>query len=249
MIPRVVMFDIDRTLARSKSEITPSMASSLKELLSHTSVGIISGGKLEQFLKQVVDQLPKDTDLHKLYLMPTSGAALHEYRDAWTLVYEERLSAQEEAKIEEVLEKVLKETYIIDQSIPSHGPRIENRGAQVALSALGQQAPVEEKEAWDPSGEKRNALREIISAQLPDFDVKRGGATTIDITKHGINKAFGVRKLSEHLNVPISEMLYIGDELGPNGNDEVVKETGIPTHAVAGPEDTEEFVKNLISQD
>ncbi len=247
MTPRVVMFDIDQTLAESKQAIVPSMAKLLSNLLAHAYVGIISGGKLEQFITQIVTRLPETTDLSRLYLLPTSGAALYIHTDAaWQAVYEENLTPDEASRITTAIEEAIEETGILDLSIPSYGERIEFRGAQVTLSALGQDTPLALKSAWDPDQKKRSELRAVLIAKLPHYDVKIGGTNSIDITKHGINKAYGVRKLSEMLLIPIEEMLYIGDALYPGGNDEVVKETGIRTHAVANPAETETYITHLL---
>jgi phosphomannomutase len=247
MMPRLVMFDIDNTLARSKQALAPRMAELLAELLSRTNVAVISGGKLEQFERQVVGRLPSSADRSRLYLLPTSGAALYQYETgAWTKVYEELLPEAEAARIEDALRESAQETGVIDFATPAYGERIERRGAQVTLSALGQEAPVEEKEAWDPGGEKREALRAAVAFRLPGYDVKRGGSTSIDVTKAGVNKAYGVRQLSAHLDLPISDMLYVGDALYPGGNDEVVKETGIAVEAVGDPTDTEAVIERLL---
>jgi len=259
MIPRVIMFDLDNTLAQSKQPIDEPMAVLLNELLARTKVAIISGGALGQLVAQAAERLaPPDsaaadhsapTNLDNLYLLPTSGAALYKHgmQGAWTPVYEKRLTDEESARIEDALREGAEATGLIDFSHELHGPYIENRGAQVSLSALGQRAPVEEKQAWDPTHEKRKALQAAIAPLLPGYDVKVGGLTTIDVTAHGINKAFGVRSLSEHLEIPISEMLYIGDELSPGGNDDVVKETGIPTQSVENPRATARFLQDILS--
>ncbi len=165
---------------------------------------------MPQFLSQVVGQLPHGANLANLYLLPTSGGALYEWNassyfstteDAWHKVYEDFIDARALDRIEAVIRAAAKETGIIDFSTPAHGERIEYRGAQITLSALGQQAPIEEKEAWDPSADKKRALRSAIAAELPEYDVKVGGSTSIDITKQGVNKAYGVRKLSAYLGV------------------------------------------------
>jgi HAD superfamily hydrolase (TIGR01484 family) len=244
-LPKLVAFDLDNTLARSKQPLEPSMAEALAALLSRTKAAITSGGKLEQLDLQAARRLPAGANLGNLYMLPTSGAALYEWRGAWQRVYEETLSSAEQEHIRAQIEAGVRATGLIDLASPSYGERIEPRGAQVTLSALGQQAPIEEKAAWDPAREKRAALRAAIAPLLPDYDVKVGGATSIDVTKKGVNKAYGIRKLSAHLSIPIADMLYVGDELGPGGNDEVVKETGIATHAVRDPADTERLIRAL----
>lgn len=242
-----IMFDLDDTLAESKSPLSEEMAALLVKLLTHKKVAIISGGALSQFTKQIADRLPKGANMNNLYFLPTCGAALYVYdTGTWKEIYAEHLSKEEAAHIERVIRDAATESGIIDFTQPSWGERIEFRNAQVTLSALGQQAPVEAKKPWDPDHAKRDILAPMIAERLPEYSVKIGGATSIDVTKKGIDKAYGVRKLSEFLHEPIARMLYVGDALFPGGNDEVVKESGIATKEVANPKDTARLIEELI---
>jgi hydroxymethylpyrimidine pyrophosphatase-like HAD family hydrolase len=117
----------------------------------------------------------------------------------------------------------------------------------VSLSALGQQAPTEAKREWDPDHAKRQAIVAIAAPLLSQYTLKIGGTTTIDVTKKGIDKAYGVRKLSEYLQEPISDMLFVGDALFPGGNDEIVKESGIETREVKNPADTARVIEEVLS--
>lgn len=241
------MFDLDGTLAESKQSLTSDMAETFARLLATTKVAVISGGALPQFLSQVVAQLPVDAHLEHLYLLPTSGAALYEYRHHdWQKVYEERLSEKDAAHIEEVIRAAAKETGALDFSSPSWGKRIEYRGSQVTLSALGQSAPLIEKKKWDPDRSKKRVLRDAIARDLPGFSVRIGGTTSIDVTREGIDKAYGVHQLCERLGIKESDALYVGDELGKDGNDEAVFKTEIQTRAVTSPVDTRVFIESLL---
>ncbi len=248
-IPKIVMFDLDKTLARSKQPLDKTMAKLFANLSTKTNVAVITGGKLDQLVQQVIDQLPPTAVLANVYLLPTSGGGLftHENHE-WTRVYEQSLSQDEAEHIEEVMEQVIAQSKIVNLSVKSYGERIEQRGTQVTFSALGQEAPIDKKEAWDPDNIKRPKLRDAIAKALPKYDVKVGGSTSIDVTKHGINKAYGVQKLSEFLDIPISEMLYVGDALFPGGNDEIVKETHVKTHSVCGPSETETLIQSLLGE-
>lgn len=249
MIPSLVIFDLDRTLAASKEAITPYMAELFTKLLTKTRVAVISGGKFSQLKQQVVDQLPADAAIENLYLLPTSGAALHTFSEGrWQPVYEERLTDEQTQKIIEAMKTAMRETGLIDESTPSYGERIETRGAQVTLSALGQEAPIAEKEAWDADGAKKRMLHDALVPMLPDFDVGIGGATSIDITLKGVSKAYGIRKISEYLSYLITDMVYVGDALYPGGNDEVVIDTGIRTIAVRNPEDTMNVIRDILAR-
>jgi phosphomannomutase len=243
----VFVFDLDNTLALSKGPIDTEMAVLLSRLLEKTRVAVISGGKFEQIRDQVAEQLPPTAHLEHLAILPTSGAALYTYEgNTWKLRHEERLSEEDIARIEDALEQAIQETAVVDERTPSHGERIENRGAEVTFSALGQQAPIPEKLAWDPDMSKRRLLRDAVAKRLPGYDVKLGGSTSVDTTKRGVNKAFGIRKLSEYIDIPIADMLYIGDQLSEGGNDEVVKETGIATRSVKNPGEAKEFINSLF---
>ncbi len=246
-MPKLIIFDLDGTLAESKQPLTDEMAVLLSQLLAHTRVAVISGGALPQFLKQVVRQLPSDAHLSNLYLLPTSGAAFYEWKqDNWNKVYEERLSEKEAQTIEAAMRAAAAKTGLIDFSKPVWGERIEYRGGQVTLSALGQKAPMEEKKKWDPDHAKRHALQELLAALLPEFSVGIGGITSIDVTKRGVDKAYGVRKLCERFGISESEALYIGDELRAGGNDEAVYKTNVETKSVNGPADTKVFIESLL---
>ena len=125
------------------------------------------------------------------------------------------------------------------------GPALEDRGSQITFSALGQEAPIDAKRAWDPTGEKRAALRDAVAPLLPGLEVRSGGATSIDITLEGVDKAYGMRRLAEVTGIGLERMLFIGDRLDPEGNDYPVKVLGVPCHAVTGWRDTAEFVTAL----
>jgi len=245
---KVIIFDLDGTLAESKQPLTSRMAALVTKLLATTKVAVISGGALSQFLKQVVSQLPIDANLANLYLLPTSGAALYEFQnDDWKKIYEERLSEKDKDTIEAAMRVAAAETGLIDFSEPSWGERIEYRGGQVTMSALGQQAPLALKKVWDPDHAKRRVLQANIAARLPKFSAGIGGATTIDVTKRGIDKAYGIHKLCERIGVPISKALYVGDELESGGNDEAVYKTEAQTKIVKDPSETAQVIEKILT--
>lgn len=248
MIAPLIFFDLDSTLAESKQPLTAEMALLVSQLLAKTRVAVISGGALPQFLKQVVAQLPEGSYLPNLYLLPTSGAALFEYKNGeWMRIYEERLSEKEIHEIEVAMQAAIRDVGVIDPAEKTWGERIEHRGAQMSLSALGQQAPVEVKKAWDPDRKKREKLQAYLAPKLPEFLVAIGGKTTIDVTKRGIDKAYGVHQLCARLSIKESDALYVGDELRDGGNDEAVFKTEVQTKAVANPGDTEALISSLLT--
>jgi phosphomannomutase len=246
---RVVAFDLDDTLTVSKAEIEPRMADLLARLLERVDVCIISGGRFEQFELQVLKHLPIDTAQRtRLHLMPTCGTRYYRWRDTgWRQVYAEDFSPAEKRRVAGALRAAAQELGLWETT--AWGEIIEDRGSQVTYSALGQAAPPEAKYAWDPDGSKKRRLRDRVAAELPDLEVRSGGSTSIDVTRKGIDKAYGMRKLIAYLDLSPERILFIGDRLEEGGNDYPVKATGIGCLAVDGWPETADTIERLLTAD
>ena len=245
--PRLVAFDLDDTLAPSKSAIDPRMGALLVALAERVTVAIISGGRLEQFTAQVVDRLPDPPPevLANIHLLPACGTQYYRLRpDGIETVYALGLSDAQRAEAMGVVEAEARRLGFWESE--TWGDIVEDRGSQITFSALGQQAPLDAKSAWDPTGEKRDALSAAVAARLPDLEVRSGGSTSIDITERGVDKAYGMRRLAEQTGIPLDDMLFVGDRLDPAGNDYPVLAMGVACHAVTGWESTAEFLEGLI---
>ncbi len=214
------------------------MATALVALLGRLSVCIISGGRIEQFQAQVLDRLiAPEQVLSRLHLMPTCGTRYYtRQHGAWSLVYSEDLSSKEKARIIQVLEETSRALGYWEEH--PWGELIEDRGSQVTYSALGQAAPVYAKAAWDMDGAKRRLLVAHARPLLPDFEVRGGGSTSIDVTRKGIDKAYGIRKLMIQIDATPEELLFVGDRLDETGNDYPVLATGVPCVPVTSWQDT-----------
>ena len=245
--PRLVAFDLDDTLAPSKSAIDPRIGDLLVRLAERVEVAIISGGQLAQFTAQVVDRLPETTAEVRshVHLLPTCGTQYYRLTaDGVRTVYAHSLTDDEKSRALSAVEGEARRLGLWESE--TWGDILEDRGSQITFSALGQTAPLAAKTAWDPTGEKKNALRAAVAAKLPDLEVRSGGSTSVDITQQGIDKAYGMRRLAEQTGIPLSEMLFVGDRLDPDGNDYPVLAMGVACHAVEGWEDTAEYLEQLI---
>ncbi|MBE6484098.1 MAG: HAD-IIB family hydrolase [Actinomycetaceae bacterium] len=243
----LVAFDLDDTLAPSKSPLPDRMAAALRGLLDVTQVCVISGGQFGQFESQVLAHLEADEQqLGALHLMPTCGTRYLVHRDGrWQTVYARDLSNEERAEALAAVEEEARRLGLWEEH--TWGPILEDRGSQITFSALGQQAPLEAKKGWDPDGGKKERLRAAVAERLPGLEVRSGGSTSVDITRQGVDKAYGIAELSRHTGIPIDDMLFVGDRLDEGGNDFPVTRLGIPTHAVTGWEDTAAFVEGYVA--
>jgi HAD superfamily hydrolase (TIGR01484 family) len=242
---KIIIFDLDDTLAPSKSPIDPVMAALLGELLEHLEVCIISGGRFEQFETQVLTSISESAALSRLHIMPTCGTQYYRWSPAgWVQQYAQDLTSDEKERALAVLESGARALDLWEKD--TWGPILEDRGSQITFSALGQSAPVAAKAAWDPDGSKKESLRRYAAARLPDLEVRGGGSTSVDITRRGIDKAYGVNQLCAILGLQLDELFFVGDRLDTGGNDYPVKAMGVSCLAVRNWHDTAAYVSELL---
>jgi len=181
-----------------------------------------------------------------LFLLPTSGTRLYTWNGDWHEQYAENLSQKEKDKIIGALNIILNSS-AYEKPPTVYGDVIEDRGSQITFSALGQKAPVEVKYTWDPTREKRERIASLLIPKIPGFDVRVGGATSVDVTRKGVNKAYGILKLEQYLKLKIDDMIFVGDALFYGGNDYPAKTTGVDCISVKGPEETAALIRSWVA--
>ncbi len=251
----LIVFDLDGTLAPSKSVVDADMAELLKELLNKKKVAVISGGEIKQFTLELLAPLEHmEVNYENLFIFPTCSSVFYKYENnEWCLVYANYLTEVEVKKIEDAFKQAYLEIGYVDPT-KTYGEVIENRKSQISFSALGQDVVsvlgsegIAMKEAWRDNNDIRPQMAEVLKRLLPEFEVRIGGLTTIDVTQKGIDKAYGVRQIEQHLDMPISKMLFIGDALFEGGNDHPVVDTGIDYICVEGPEETKRIIREFLT--
>jgi hydroxymethylpyrimidine pyrophosphatase-like HAD family hydrolase len=74
-----------------------------------------------------------------------------------------------------------------------------------------------------------------------------GGATSVDVTKPGIDKAYGIRKLRDTLGIAINDMIFVGDALFPGGNDYPAEEAGVVSIRVKNPHESKRVIETILA--
>ena len=103
------------------------------------------------------------------------------------------------------------------------------------------------KRDWDPDFAKRKKITAILEPLLPEFAIHMGGTTSIDVTKPGIDKAYGIGKLRDQLGITLAEMLFAGDAIFEGGNDYPVQEAGVDSILVRDPRETARVIQTAIA--
>lgn len=253
MKKKLIAFDLDGTLAPSKSHFDPRMVSLFDQLLAKYQVCVISGAKFELFQRQFLTQITSEPDsLERLHLMPTTGTRYYRFQHGdWKQQYAEDFTPEDRDRIIKALEEGLDKTG--ERVAKTYGPTIEDRGSQITLSPLGQEVVaelgdkgLEIKETWDPNMEIRMRIAAVVQEQIPDFNVKVAGLTSIDVTIPGVDKAYGMRKLMEANGFSKEDILFMGDKIIPGGNDYPVEEMGIDCISVRSWEDTAYAIEGIV---
>ena len=252
----LIVFDLDGTLAPSKAPMERSMTDLFMRLLAAKRVAVIGGGKYGLFKEQLIRPLkgyPREL-FKNLFLFPTTSTAFYRYDGGWKNVYRHALPGAERARIKKAFREIFKEAgYHHPKKV--YGKVIEDRGTQVTFSALGQEIVkvlgkkrgVALKDKWkEENREIKLKMAKMLQKKLPHLEVHAAGHTSIDVTKKGIDKAYGLRQIEKRLRVPIKKMVFVGDALFPGGNDFAAKKTGVDCVPVKNTKETERFIYSLL---
>jgi HAD superfamily hydrolase (TIGR01484 family) len=244
---KILIADLDDTLAPSKLPIDDEMANLIEMVLERINIAVISGARYKQFEYQIVQVLDGDPEkFTRMYLLPTNGSAAYNYKEGrWNEIYSEALTKSEKIKIIDAMKRVVDS---FSFALPEHiyGDQIEDRGTQITYSALGQNAPIELKRVWDPDLTKRKILKKELATLLPEFSVQIGGTTSIDITRKGRDKAYGIKNLMEITGYNLEEMCFMGDKLEEGGNDYSVKSLGITCISVNCIQESKNILRKIV---
>lgn len=246
---KLIVFDMDGTLTPSKAPMKRDTAVVLSKLLRKKVVAVIGGGKWSLFQEQLVrgTRFPKEL-MGNLFLFPGSSTSFYRYKNGrWHNVYSHPLAKEQKKNIYRAFRDVFKE---VNYKHPARvwGIVIEDRDTQVTFSALGQKAPIPDKEKWKKNNDGlRMKMTRLLQKKLPGMEVRAGGLTSIDVTKKGIDKAYGIRQIKKVLKMKIRDMLFVGDAIFPGGNDYAAVRTGVDCVTVSGPEETKKVIKFLLN--
>lgn len=244
---KFIVFDLDGTITESKSPMDAEMADLFERLLRHLQIAIISGGAFEQFERQLPALHCSEEQLKRLFFFPTTGTRFFRYTDRWEQVYADEMKPEDRQKIKAAFERAFDDIGYRHPDV-LYGEVVEDRGTQVTFSALGQQAPLEAKKLWKETQDRRPEIVAALVKYLPEFEVRIPGLTSIDVTRKGIDKAYGIGKIEELLGATVAEMVFVGDALYEGGNDHAVIRTGVETVAVANPSETKVLLRDWLNE-
>lgn len=202
-----LFFDMDQTIAPSRQRILTEMYEYLTALPQ--DIIVVSGSSIEQMPHQL-------GDLHSFRLGQNGNHAIAP--DGTELWY----TPLTETHRTEILDHINEVVEILEHELNHEWSPIEDRGAQITFSPIGNTAPVDLKKTYDPDRSKRLSLLDKIPFASEDLVVKIGGSTSLDYIHKDRHKGTNVKKLIDFMKWNKDECIYFGDGLYPGGNDEAV---------------------------
>lgn len=92
----------------------------------------------------------------------------------------------------------------------------------VTFPILGTKANIEDKLKFDPDRKKRRAILDDVTEVFNDYNVFVGGSSSFDLAPRPFNKYYALDKYCKEFGYLHEEVVFVGDDYGPGGNDESV---------------------------
>ncbi|MBU1622610.1 MAG: HAD-IIB family hydrolase [Nanoarchaeota archaeon] len=231
---KIIIADVDETICESCQQISEEMANKINTLIRKGYTFAFISGTGNQSLKRMISSCL--TEEHHLLCNTGTHYNLIQDEHNESTIYQETLTEEQKQEINSAFEELIK-TYNI-QSLTTKEDQLQDRYSQITLSAIGRHAPSELKAQYDPDGEKRQTWVNFLQNILGDkYEIKIGGTTSVDVTKKGLDKEWGIRRFAQHHNFNLNEIIFFGDKIYPGGNDHAATKI-VYCVAVKNPEDT-----------
>lgn len=227
-----LFFDMDQTIAPARQLILPEMFTLLKN--TQQDIIVVSGQEVEK-IKWQCNHLTA-------YILGQNGN--HAEAPDGTLLWNVPLEPHHR---DQILDHISEIMAILDHEVRHDWNPIEDRGAQITFSPIGNTAPADLKNTYDPDRAKRQHFLKTIPFASEDLVVKIGGSTSLDYIHKDRHKGSNVQKLIDLLHWNKEECIYFGDGLFPGGNDEAVIGV-IETVLVADHIDTYHKLQKLLTK-
>lgn len=239
---KVIIADVDDTICYSREQISTSMAQQINALIKKGyQFAFISGTKAEDLLSMISSGV-----LESHHLLATTGTKYVKVKspEERIFVYNHSLTMEEVKEISAAFEKLITKFNL--KSLTTKEDQLQERGSQITLSALGRHAPTELKREFDPDGERRKQMVMFLRQHLDEkkYEIGIAGLTSIDVTKKGFDKEWGIREFLKFNNLKAENVLFFGDKLYPGGNDYPATRI-VDCVSVKNPEETLMELKKL----
>jgi len=242
---KLILFDVDGTLAKSTLKIKDKLVDILKKLKGY-DLGLVGGGNYEKIISQIKKE---NINLFK-YIFAENGIIAYQNNE---LIHANNLrQVYTEEELQEIAMYFLK--YIIDLDIPCKtGSFLIMRNGMWYLTPIGSNCNKKERQAFIEY-DKKFKIRETIIKKTKEYisrkyklDIKLGGEIGLGIHPIGWDKSY-IMQFIEKENY--DKIYFFGDRCTLLGNDyPLYSHKSIKGYSVKNPTDTynklvQHFIEN-----
>jgi HAD superfamily hydrolase (TIGR01484 family) len=216
---RLIAMDLDGTLTQHKSPLPEETRATLERLGKSYRMLMVGAGSCRRIFNQM-DSFPID-------IVGNYGLQYARYdataRDL-AFVRDEALPCDRESVLARANAFRASHglTEFAGDSVEFHGSGV------VTFALLGTKALQEDKLAYDPDRLKRRAILGEVKDLFPEYNVFVGGSSSFDMAPRPYDKAHALSLICAEDGIAKDDVLYVGDDYGPGGNDEAVLLSGFP---------------------
>lgn len=209
---KAIAFDLDGTLTQHKEPLTAENRRVLDALAQRYHLVMVGAGQAERIFRQLGG--------YSIDIVGNYGLqyARCDERGQLQLLRNEHLPCDRE-KVERRAAQLRRElgyTVYAGESVEYHP------SGCLTLPVLGTKAAAADKLAFDPDRKKRRAAYEKVAAAFPEYYVFVGGSSSFDMAPKPYNKYYALDIYCRERGLQHRQVLYVGDDYGPDGNDECV---------------------------
>ena len=231
---RIILFDVDGTLAKPMQLVEQKMVDKLISLkkIKDLDIAIVGGSNLEKQKKQLGEHL----NLFD-YIFSENGLVSFKKNE---LMHQNSISKElGEENIKKLINTSLE--YLSGIDIPiKRGNFIEFRNGMINISPVGRSCSQEEREQFDEFDKLhciRKKMVEFLKVKLVDLNLQFsiGGQISIDVFPQGWDKTYCLQFVKDKYK----KIYFFGDKTMEGGNDyEIYNHKLTEGFTVKSPEDT-----------
>lgn len=216
---KIVAMDLDGTLSQHKSPLPKENIEMLNKLAKKYKLLMVGAGMCRRIFNQM-DHYPVD-------ILGNYGLQYAEYNQKTKDIdiLTDIVVPCDEPSVDARVTTLRQETGYT--TFAGENTEFHASGC-VTIPMLGTKANPAEKLAFDPDRSKRRAFYGRVKELFPEYNVVVGGSSSFDMVPAPYSKFYALNKYAQEHNIALDEIVYIGDDYGPGGNDESVYLSPIP---------------------
>ena len=210
---KLIAFDLDGTLTQHKSPLDLANRETLTKLSRKYKLLMVGAGQCQRIFDQM-EHFPID-------IIGNYGMQYAKYNaktKELELIRDDHAPVDKESVDSRVT--LFRQKYGYEQ-FAGENTEFHPSGC-VTLPVLGTKANIEDKLAFDPDRKKRRAIYEDVKQMFADYTVFVGGSSSFDMAPRPYDKAYALDLYCKEHGIRHDEVVYVGDDYGPGGNDESV---------------------------